>query len=86
MKITLPPDYKAPDNAKPGEPFEVVATLVQAEDGSFDLTQVDGMPVSDDESGEPDESGSPSTAAPKVAGPDASRFKMPWAKEPTPTS
>jgi hypothetical protein len=84
MKITLPPDYKAPDNAKPGEPFEVVATLVQAEDGSFDLTQVDGMPVNDDEANETDESET-QAMAPKVAGPDASRFKMPWAKEPNPT-
>lgn len=45
MKITLPTGYELPDGAKPGEPFEVVATLVASDDGTFDLVAVDGMEI-----------------------------------------
>jgi hypothetical protein len=77
MKITLPADYQPPDNAKPGESFEVVATIVQADDGSFDLTQIDGIPVEGEEKEE----------AGEVAPPQGlvSRLKMPWAPTEQPT-
>lgn len=63
MKVTLPEGYQAPDNAKPGEPFEVVATLVQGKDGGFELTAIDGIKL--EESGEEEEY-------------EESPMKMPW--------
>lgn len=52
MKITLPEGFTAPENAKPGTPFEVVATVVQSEDGEYDLTAIDGMELPEDEESE----------------------------------
>ena len=43
MKIKLPANFPIPENARPGEPFEVVATLAPGEDGAFTLTAIDGM-------------------------------------------
>ena len=48
MKITLPAGYEVPDNAKPGEEFEVVATLEQNEDGTFELVAIDGTKLEDE--------------------------------------
>lgn len=36
-----------PQNARPGESFEVVATLSQEEDGSFELEAIDGVKLED---------------------------------------
>jgi len=57
MKITLPDGFELPENAQPGEPFEVVATLELEEDGSFQLVAIDGveLPDSEKEDDEPDE-------------------------------
>lgn len=56
MKLTLPEGYLPPDNVKPGEDFEAVATLVMGEDGGFTLTAIDGVEIeSETEEGEPDE-------------------------------
>lgn len=54
MKISLPEGFEIPDNAVPDEPFEVVATIVQKEDGSFDLVAIDGVEI-ESESDESDE-------------------------------
>ena len=45
MKITLPQGFELPEGAKPGQPFEVVATLELNEDGSAELEALDGIPV-----------------------------------------
>lgn len=47
MKITLPEGFMPPQNALPGESFEVVATLSQEEDGSFELEAIDGVKLED---------------------------------------
>jgi hypothetical protein len=53
MKITLPEGFPLPENVRPGEPFEVVATIAPGEDGGFTLTAIDGMKLP--EEGEPEE-------------------------------
>jgi hypothetical protein len=55
MKIPLPQGYEVPDNAQPGEPFEVVATLEMEEDGTFELKAIDGMKIEEQEEPEPEE-------------------------------
>ena len=76
MKIALPDGYQPPDNAQPGEPFEVVATVVQTEDGTFDLTAIDGQEVTEDETDEEPAEGeeSPETKL-------AAAVKIPWGDE-----
>lgn len=51
MKINLPKGFQLPATAKPGEPFESVATLTMGEDGSVKMTALDGvaLPESDSE-------------------------------------
>ncbi len=49
MKLPLPKGFAPPQNARPGEPFEVVATLSQEEDGSFELEAIDGVKLADEE-------------------------------------
>lgn len=49
MKITLPPGYVPPENARPGEPFEVVAVIEPEEDGSFELKSIDGVELGKEE-------------------------------------
>lgn len=44
-----------PENARPGESFEVVATIQPSEDGSFALVALDGMNMPSEEEGEEDE-------------------------------
>ena len=59
MKITLPEGYEIPENVKPGQPFEAVATLVASGDGTFELTAIDGTelaPEGEDEEPEMEES------------------------------
>jgi hypothetical protein len=48
MKITLPEGFQVPSTAKPGQPFEVVATIVMGEDGAM-LTSLDGMELAEEE-------------------------------------
>lgn len=48
MKITLPEGFEIPADVLPGEPFEVVATLEVSDDGSFELTAIDGVELSDE--------------------------------------
>ena len=48
MKIVLPEGFPIPENARPGEPFEVVATIAPGEDGGFTLTAIDGVELPED--------------------------------------
>lgn len=52
MKLPLPKEYVPPDTARPGEPFEAVATIVPGEDGSFNLTAIDGNELAEAETEE----------------------------------
>jgi hypothetical protein len=49
MKINLPEGFMPPKNARPDEPFEVVATLRPDEDGTFSLVAVDGLKLAEDD-------------------------------------
>lgn len=57
MNIALPKGYKPPEGAKPGEPFEVVATVSLSEDGSFMLKTIDGVEVHGDKDHHEEEEG-----------------------------
>lgn len=48
MKLELPEGFQMPASAKPGEPFEAVATLVMGEDGVM-LTALDGVKLPEKE-------------------------------------
>jgi len=50
MKITLPDGFQIPATAKPGEPFEVTATLMMGEEGTM-LTALDGVALMEEEEG-----------------------------------
>lgn len=73
MKLSMPKGYEMPDNAKPGQPFEAVATLVMGEDGTVQLTAIDGMEVGESE--EPEE-------AEEAEAPEAEDMAMPWNQPP----
>jgi hypothetical protein len=47
MKITMPEGFTPPKNARPGESFDVVATISQEEDGTFELESIDGVELPD---------------------------------------
>ena len=51
MKLILPEGFAPPKTARPGEPFEMVATVRPSEDGTFALIALDGvkLPEDDDE-------------------------------------
>ena len=49
MTITLPKGYRPPEQARPGEPFEVVAVLVSDKDGTFTLKSLDGVELEEPE-------------------------------------
>lgn len=55
MKITLPEGFPMPENARPGEPFDVVATIKPGEDGGFTLSAIDGMELPEEGEEEEDE-------------------------------
>jgi hypothetical protein len=44
MKITLPEGFQMPASAKPGQPFEVVATLMMDDEG-VSLKALDGVEI-----------------------------------------
>jgi hypothetical protein len=52
MKITLPEGFKMPEGSRPGEPFEVVATIAPDEEGGFSLAALDGMSLPEEETEE----------------------------------
>lgn len=49
MKLTLPEGFMPPKNARPGEPFEVVAMVKPSDDGTFALISLDGIKLPEDE-------------------------------------
>lgn len=57
LSFNAPEGFSAPEDSKPGEPFEVMATLTMGEGGMLTLNAIDGAPVtteaeSKDEEGE----------------------------------
>lgn len=50
ISFPAPEGFSAPEDSKPGQPFEVMATVVMADDGSLTLNAVDGVPVAAEES------------------------------------
>lgn len=47
MKIILPEGFKMPTDAKPGQPFEAVATLVLGDEGAM-LTALNGVALAEE--------------------------------------
>jgi hypothetical protein len=52
MKIMLPEGFQMPASAKPGEPFEAVATLVLDDAGEVKLSALDGVELMEEEEDE----------------------------------
>lgn len=69
MKITLPEGFKMPENVRPGEPFEVTATIRPMQ-GTFALVAIDGMELDMEE----DEEEVPERM-------DGSRVKLPFGED-----
>lgn len=83
MKITLPPDYQLPENARPGEPFEVVAMIKPGEDGSFTLTAIDGIALPSEEAEEPEEENeAPEEEEMSEEAKFAQKIPLPWSGAP----
>lgn len=49
MKIMLPEGFQMPASAKPGEPFEAVATLILDEAGEVKLSALDGVELMEEQ-------------------------------------
>lgn len=47
MKILLPEGFKMPTDAKPGQPFDAVATLVMGDEGAM-LTALNGVALAEE--------------------------------------
>lgn len=45
IKFPMPDGFAAPEDAQPGKPFEVMATVMMSEDGMLALSAIDGAPV-----------------------------------------
>lgn len=78
MKITLPEGFLPPENARPGEPFEVVAMIQPSEDGSHSLVSLNGMKMveEDEEMEDEEEPGEDMEKMP--ARNDGSRISLPF--------
>ena len=75
MTITLPKGYELPEGAKPGEPFDAVASILLNEDGTFTLSAIDGMELDAEEAeAETEEEMDPMARF-------AKQVKMPWSDE-----
>jgi len=73
MKITMPEGFMPPKNARPGESFEVVATISQEEDGSFELESIDGTKLPDADMDEDSKE--------EMSRTDATNIKLPFEEE-----
>lgn len=80
MKIALPDGYELPENARPGEAFEAVATIQPNEDGSFTLVAIDGMNLDDEEAGETEDSAAEEEAELSEEQKFAKKIPLPWDK------
>jgi hypothetical protein len=49
ISFPAPNGFSAPEDSKPGQPFEVMATVVMGGDGLLTLSAVDGVPVANSE-------------------------------------
>lgn len=49
MKLNMPEGFAPPQNARPDEPFEVVATILPSKKGGFSLIALDGVKLPDEE-------------------------------------
>ncbi len=83
MLISLPKGYELPEGAKPGEPFDAVASITQNSDGTFTLSAIDGVDLDaeseadeqgPEEQGEPAEGENPMEKLAKAV-------KIPWETE-----
>lgn len=45
IKFPMPDGFAAPEDAQPGKPFEVMATVMMSEDGMLALSAIDGAPI-----------------------------------------
>jgi hypothetical protein len=66
ISFPAPKGFSAPEDSKPGQPFEVMATVVMAEDGSLTLNAVDGVPVT--EAPEPEDTEADNSAESEAEG------------------
>jgi hypothetical protein len=48
LSFPSPEGFSAPEDSKPGEPFEVMATLTMGDGGTLTLNAIDGAPVAMD--------------------------------------
>jgi hypothetical protein len=53
LSFNAPEGFSAPEDSKPGEPFEVMATLTMGDSGMLTLNAIDGAPIAMD--AEPEE-------------------------------
>jgi hypothetical protein len=60
ISFKAPEGFAAPEDAEPGEPFDVLASVVLSPDGMVSLTAVDGLEIPNPET---EEEGTPSDAA-----------------------
>lgn len=74
MKIILPAGYELPENARPDEPFEAVATIRPDGDGSFTLIAIDGVELDGEAPPEEVEDPEELTGEQKFA----AKVAMPW--------
>jgi hypothetical protein len=81
MRLILPPDYQLPENARPGEPFEVVAMLQPAEDGSYTLTAIDGIQLPSEEEETEEETEAPEMEEMSDEAKFAKKIPLPWGGE-----
>jgi hypothetical protein len=52
ISFKAPEGFAAPEDAKPGEPFDVLASVVLSDDGMVSLTAVDGLEIPNPETEE----------------------------------
>jgi hypothetical protein len=79
MQITLPKGYELPEGAKPGEPFDAVASILLNEDGTFTLSAIDGMELASEEAEMEEDEAQEEMDNPLVK--FAQQVKMPWSDE-----
>lgn len=84
MKIKMPKGFEPPKGTEPEQPFDVVASIEQCEDGSYELLAIDGAKMDDskEEKDEADKGTDNSEEEATEAGPQmpgsAKGLKMPW--------
>ena len=76
MILSLPEGYAPPENARPGEPFEAVATLKVNDDGSFELLMIDGAELAKEKEEAAEEEDEMAKFAAKIP--------LPWEQEQKP--